>query len=418
MIGRGNLYLDVFDTSGIKCDYFLSKKFLAVTKINVELELIMKTTLTRAGMFALATMVVMMYGSTLTSARAEGLQKVTIRFSADLPPPPHPTAIAMNWFKERVESEFPSGSEVRNFFAGALYKDPDAMSAMTQGNLEMGWLVAGKTAATDIWLSMISQPGVLTSVAAIHDLGNQPTGKMLLNRLRDKHGIEPFGYADLSFALGMAGKKRLLTLDSFKGRKIRTFAAAVNPVVASWGASPVVMSFGDVPSALESGVLDGVITSIGGWRAITEQTPYYTIAGIATVAFDTYWVGASAQWMNKLNGPTRSKIRALMAETIAYQNELNWCNDQFAIRQFNVRDPSKAGIYQATPAQAKPIQEAIGSNVAVYLKKKLPNDADPWVDRFFEDGKVASTQHGSGTDPLESLNCAKYEHLLKKKKKK
>ena len=178
------------------------------------------------------------------------------------------------------------------------------------------------------------------------------------------------------------------------------------------------MSFGDVPSALESGVLDGVITSIGGWRAITEQTPYYTIAGIATVAFDTYWVGASAKWMNKLNGPTRSKIRALMAETITYQNELNWCNDLFAIRQFSVSDPSKAGIYQATPAQAKPIQEAIGTNVVAYLKKKLPDEADPWVDRFFKDGKVASAQHGPGTDPLESLDCAKYEHLLKKKKKK
>ena len=378
----------------------------------------MKSMLTRASIFALVTAVGMMFGSALTSANAEGLQKVTIRFSADLPPPPHPTAIAMHWFKKKVESEFPSGSKVRLFFAGALYKDPDAMSAMTQGNLEMGWLVVGKTAATDIWLSMISQPGVLTSVASIHDLGNQPTGKMLLDRLRDKHGIEPFGYADLSFALGMAGKKRLLTLDSFKGRKIRTFAAAINPVVASWGASPVVMSFGDVPSALESGVLDGVITSIGGWRAITEQTPYYTIAGIATVAFDTYWVGASAQWMNKLNGPTRSKIRALMAETITYQNELNWCNDQFAIRQYSVSDPSKAGIYQATPAQAKPIQEAIGTNVVAYLKKKLPDEADPWVDRFFKDGKVASAKLGPGTDPIESLDCAKYEHLLKKKKKK
>ena len=397
---------------------FLGRNYFSSYQNNQKLGIVMKTTLTRAGIFALVTAVGMMCGSALTSANAEGLQKVTIRFSADLPPPPHPTAIAMNWFKKKVESEFPSGSKVRIFFAGALYKDPDAMSAMTQGNLEMGWLVVGKTAATDIWLSMISQPGVLTSVASIHDLGNQPTGKMLLDRLRDKHGIEPFGYADLSFALGMAGKKRLLTLDSFKGRKIRTFAAAINPVVASWGASPVVMSFGDVPSALESGVLDGVITSIGGWRAITEQTPYYTIAGIATVAFDTYWVGASAQWMNKLNGPTRSKIRALMAETITYQNELNWCNDLFAIRQFSVSDPSKAGIYQATPAQAKPIQEAIGTNVVAYLKKKLPDEADPWVDRFFKDGKVASAQHGPGTDPLESLDCAKYEHLLKKKKKK
>lgn len=342
------------------------------------------------------------------------LQKVIIRVSADLPPPPHPTAIAMEWFKKEVESQFPSGSEVRNFYAGALYKDPDAMSAMTQGNLEMGWLVTGKTAATDIWMSIIGQPGVLTTVAAIHDLPNQATGKMLLNRLREKHFIEPFGFVDLSFALAMAGKERLLTVDSFKGKKIRTFAAGINPVVASWGASPVVMSFGDVPSALESGVLDGVITSIGGWRAITDQTPYYTIGGISTVAFDNYWVGASQAWFNKLNGDSQTKIRELIGKAMVYQNELNWCNDQFAITKYKAEKPSDPGIYVASPEEARPLQEAIGSNVANYLKGKLPAEAHGWVDTYLKDGRAASASLSPGSDALESLDCAQFRDVLKK----
>ena len=348
-----------------------------------------------------------------TPAQA-ALEKVIIRVSVDLPPPPHPTAIAMEWFKEQVEAQFPEGSEVRNFYAGALYKDPDAMTAMTQGNLEMGWLVSGKTAATDIWMSIIGQPGVLTTVAAIHDLENQATGKMLLNRLREKHFIEPFGFVDLSFALAIAGKERLLAMDSFQGKKIRTFAAAVNPVVASWGASPVVMSFGDVPSALESGVLDGVITSIGGWRSITEQTPYYTIAGISTVTFDNYWVGASQAWFNRLNDETQAKIRELTLQAVAYQNELNWCNDQFAIRQYKAENPSDVGIYSATPEEARPLQEAIGNNVADYLKERLPEEAHEWVDRFLKEGREASARLGPGTDPVESVDCAIHEPVLRK----
>ena len=328
-----------------------------------------------------------------------------------------PTSVAMEWFKKKVESEFPSGSKVRIYYAGALYKDPDAMTAMSQGNLEMGWLVSGKTAATDIWLSIVGQPGVLTTAGAVHDLINQPTGKMLQKRLKDKHNIEMFGFADISFALGMAGKQRLLTLKSMKDRKIRTFAAGVNPTVSSWGASPVVMSFGDVPSALESGVIDGVITSIGGWRAITEQTPYYTVAGISTVAFDAYWVGASSKWMSKHNKTTQDKIRSLMAETIEYQNKLNWCNDQFAINKYKTTDASKPGIYQATAAEAAPLQKAIGTNVADFLKGKLPDEADAWVDRFLKDGKAASVKFGPGTDPVHKLDCSKYKDLLTKKKK-
>lgn len=378
---------------------------------------IMKSLLTKIAAVTFVSIFGLTWGTEQNSAKAESLQKVTIRISADIPPPPMPTSVAMEWFKKKVESEFPDGSKVRIYYAGALYKDPDAMTAMSQGNLEMGWLVAGKTAATDIWLSIPGQPGVLTTAGAVHDLINQPTGKMLQKRLKDKHNIEMFGFSDISFALGMAGKQRLLTLKTMKDKKIRTFAAGVNPTVSSWGASPVVMSFGDVPSALESGVIDGVITSIGGWRAITEQTPYYTVAGISTVAFDTYWVGASAKWMSKYNKTTQNKIRSLVNDTIAYQNKLNWCNDQFAINKYKTKDPSKPGIYQASAAEAAPLQKAIGTNVADFLKGKLPDEADAWVDRYLKDGKAASVKFGPGTDPVYKLDCSKYKDLLSKKKK-
>ena len=377
----------------------------------------MKSLLTKIATVTFVSIFGLTWGTEQNVAKAESLQKVMIRISADIPPPPMPTSVAMEWFKKKVESEFPSGSKVRIYYAGALYKDPDAMTALSQGNLEMGWLVAGKTAATDIWLSIIGQPGVLTTTGAVHNLANSATGKMLIKRLKDKHNIEAFGFANISFALGMAGKKRLLTLKDLKDQKIRTFAAGVNPTVSAWGASPVVMSFGDVPSALESGVIDGVITSIGGWRSITEQTPYYTVAGLSTVAFDQYWVGASAKWMSKYNKTTQNKIRSLMAETIKYQNQLNWCNDEFAIKAYKTTDPSKPGIYQATAAEAAPLQKAIGTNVADFLKEKLPDEADTWVDRYLKDGKAASVKFGPGTDPVYKLDCSKYKDLLSKKKK-
>lgn len=395
----------------------VSYKFIWEIINNKEGTPIMKSLLTKIAAVTFVSIFGLTWGTEQNSAKAESLQKVTIRISADIPPPPMPTSVAMEWFKKKVESEFPDGSKVRIYYAGALYKDPDAMTAMSQGNLEMGWLVAGKTAATDIWLSIPGQPGVLTTAGAVHDLINQPTGKMLQKRLKDKHNIEMFGFSDISFALGMAGKQRLLTLKTMKDKKIRTFAAGVNPTVSSWGASPVVMSFGDVPSALESGVIDGVITSIGGWRAITEQTPYYTVAGISTVAFDTYWVGASAKWMSKYNKTTQNKIRSLVNDTIAYQNKLNWCNDQFAINKYKTKDPSKPGIYQASAAEAAPLQKAIGTNVADFLKGKLPDEADAWVDRYLKDGKAASVKFGPGTDPVYKLDCSKYKDLLSKKKK-
>ena len=224
----------------------------------------------------------------------------------------------------------------------------------------------------------------------------------------------PFGATGPTLCpLGVGGKDRLLTLESMDGQKIRTFAPAINPVVSSWGANPVVMGFGDVPSALESGVLDGVITSIGGWRAITDQTNYYTIAGVGTIAFDPYWVGVSQSWWNSLNEPTQKKIRELALESMRYQDEVSWCNDKFSIQEFEAKTPADPGIYQASAVEARPLQEAIGTSVAEFLKKDLPDEADRWVDRYLDEGRAASSRLGSGTDPIESIDCEPFRPLLK-----
>ena len=73
-------------------------------------------------------------GAVTTQANAE----VTIRLASDTAGLPHPAAIAMQRFKERVEAEIP-GSSVRIFVSSSLYKIPEAMEAMTEGNLEMAW---------------------------------------------------------------------------------------------------------------------------------------------------------------------------------------------------------------------------------------------------------------------------------------
>ena len=69
----------------------------------------------------------------------------------------------------------------------------------------------------------------------------------------------------MSFGMGVGGKKRYLKPADFGGRKVRSMGPVENPLLASWKANPVVMAFGEVPTALESGVIDGLMTSIGGW---------------------------------------------------------------------------------------------------------------------------------------------------------
>ena len=107
------------------------------------------------------------------SAMAD-VKPVMIRIAADLTGPPHPAGISMSLFNELVEKKMP-GSEVRLFFAGSLYRIPEAVEAMTDGNLEMTWGQFGKTAAVDPYMNVVVGAQLLTTPGAIDSLDSFET---------------------------------------------------------------------------------------------------------------------------------------------------------------------------------------------------------------------------------------------------
>ena len=142
--------------------------------------------------------------------------------------------------------------------------------------------------------------------------------------------------------MGVGGKKRYAKPDDFAGKKMRSMGPAENPVLASWKANPVVMAMGEVPSALESGVIDGLMTSLGGWNSMREQAPYYTMGGAGAFVGDYYMISASRRWWDRLTPATRAALEKLIAETIKTQKEYNWCFDKMAYDKYGTKDPSEA----------------------------------------------------------------------------
>ncbi|MDH3427855.1 MAG: hypothetical protein OEM23_05415, partial [Gemmatimonadota bacterium] len=226
----------------------------------------------RFGLKAVAAVFVAVLGMTLgvVDRDAYAQKKVVLRFVGDFPPPPHPAGLAMKHFADRLPQVLP-GSEARLYFAGALYTLPEAFEAMRQGNLEMTWMQIGKAAPVDAWMMSVVGPGILTTVGAVDNIEKTQTYQMLVDRLEKKQLIKVFGAGHMSFGMGVGGKKRYASPDDFNGRKVRSMGPVENASLEAWKANPVVMNFGDVPSALESGVIDGLMTSIGGWLSVREQ---------------------------------------------------------------------------------------------------------------------------------------------------
>jgi TRAP-type C4-dicarboxylate transport system substrate-binding protein len=347
------------------------------------------------------------WGMPQLAAAQDAPKKVVMRFASDFPPAPHPAGLAMKHFADRLPQVIP-GSEARLYPAGALYTIPEAFEAMRQGNLEMTWMQMGKAGSVDPWMMAVVGPGILTTVGAVDNLEKTKTYQMLAERMEKQQRIKVFGAGHMSFGMGVGGKKRYLNAEDFTGRKVRSMGPAENPVLESWKANPVVMAFGEVPTALESGVIDGLMTSIGGWLGVRQQAPYYTTGGAGVFTGDYYMVSASQRWWNRLTPATQGALSKLIAETIQLQKELNWCVDKMTYEKYGTKDPSKPGVYWMSPQEVTQLTGALGDGPANWVKSKTPEAARKWVDTFREEGRQLSQQNPVGSSWIEKIDCSKH----------
>ena len=334
-------------------------------------------------------------------------RKVVLRFVSDFPPPPHPAGLAMRYFAERLPQVIP-GSEARVYYAGALYTIPEAFEAMRQGNLEMTWMQIGKAAPVDPYMMTVVGPGVLTTVGAVDSLDKTKTYQMLVDRLAKRQLIKVFGVGHMSFGMGIGGKQRFASPNDLNGKKMRSMGPVENAALSSWKASPVVMNFGEVPSALESGVIDGLMTSLGGWNSVRQQAPYYTMGGAGAFVGDYYMISASRRWWDRLTPATRTALEGLIKETIQTQKEYNWGFDKMAYEKYGTKDPSKPGVYWLKPEEVSAMVSALGNSTIDYVKSKTPADANAWVDQFVREGRELSRQNPAGSSWIEKVDCSRH----------
>lgn len=339
-------------------------------------------------------------------ADADGPQPVVIRIMADFPPPPFNAAVAIEEFGEKLAEAIP-GSELRSYFAGALYPtESEALEAMVAGNLEMIFGQYGKGAGFEPALSVVNAPGNWTTIGAMRHFPESETAKILADRMYER-GIEILANAHLSFFLSIADTKGHVTHPSqLAGRSVRSMDPIVgNAVLSAWGANPITMAFGEVPSALETGALDAIGTSVGGWTTVREQTPYFSVLGVGGLTTDLYYIGVSRVWWDQLNEATQNVIRELVAELAQRSDEITYCDDVKAQVNFGTDDPSQPGLYILKEEEKQAFRDAMGTAGIDALKRELPAEFHDLVDLAAQEGREFSERYPEGSDSLEQTDC-------------
>ena len=348
-------------------------------------------------------------GTNLALADGHKVKPIKMRWASDHSGPPHPAAIAEVFFAEQVEKRIP-GSKVQIYWAKSLYNVPKGTQALTKGNLEMMTGQFGKTASVEPYANVINGAGKLTTPGAMQGLDGTKTFQELKKIFNDKHGITIFGSGHLSMYMGAgAVKSRLLVPADFAGKKVRSMGPAENALLGALDANPTTMAFGDVPPALQTGVIDGLLTSLGGFNATKEQAPYFTVAGINGIVGDYYWMGASNKWWATLDKKQQDTLADIIVnDFIPYQKAINFCNDKRLVDKFKVTDKSAPGIYVMSPEEASVIQAKEGGATNIWIKSKVDARGDQLVDQFSAEAKALVSANPLGSSALEKTDCTAF----------
>jgi TRAP-type C4-dicarboxylate transport system substrate-binding protein len=189
------------------------------------------------------------------------------------------------FFNKRVE-ELTKGMVTFEYYPfESLVKGPDLLSATSSGVIDIENMVyaAGKVPSFMVMQIPYSYKDdeIVKASLAMHRLATDPKG--LIYKQFTAVGVRPlFAFGTTNYQLHTVNKQ-IKTLDDFRGVKVRTAGSVLPNTIKNLGGVPVSMTIGDAYSAMEKGVVDGIMLGIG----CVPDFPIHPLVHHTNISFDT-----------------------------------------------------------------------------------------------------------------------------------
>lgn len=272
-------------------------------------------------------------------------------------------------FKQMVENKSGGRIAVQTFPNNQLGDLPSMLDQAVKGTIQM---TAGQntglfaTYAPNI--QALDIPYVFRDTEVALKVLNGELGAKLSQELIEKAGIRIISYLPTSFRNFITNKKQIRVAADVKGLKIRTMEVPIHiKMMESLGANPTVISFAELYTAMQTGVVDG-----------HEQAPYTVLMNKLEEVADYYTLdghilNSNAVSINEKFFQSLSKEdqRIILSSARAAQQAMLG-----VIKAKEVQDLAKiaaAGveIYQPTPEELEGFKEATQKSVIDMLKLEM-----------------------------------------------
>ncbi len=162
--------------------------------------------------------------------------------------------------------------------SGQLGNEDALLDGILSGTIDMGNISTTTISNMIPDFNMFSIPYIFPNVETFYAVMTDAEVQERVSSMTDKYGAIYLGI-NSSILRGLCSKVPIHAPEDLKGLKMRCQPSkALTDMFSAWGSGTVILPFGEVYTALQQGVVDGLCVDVGGAVDMNffEQAKYYT----------------------------------------------------------------------------------------------------------------------------------------------
>ncbi len=277
-------------------------------------------------------------------------------------------------FGKILEKETGGSIKVQVFTDGVLGGDRQTLEGLQMGTIHCTSVSTGPIAAFVPQFDVFDLPFLFKDKATAFKVVDGPLGQELLDKL-PAVGMVGFNYWENGFRHLTNNKREVKTLEDIKGLKVRTLESKIH--VDTWkqlGANPTPMSFSQLYTGLEQGVVDGQENPFGNVVA----NKFYEVQKYLTTTGHVYNASPfllSKKFYDGLSDKEKEAVKKAAKEAQAFQRAENDKEDTTSAAALQAKgmkiNALNPGEQQKIVAALKPVYDKYSETLGKDLVNRL-----------------------------------------------
>ena len=275
--------------------------------------------------------------------------------------------------------------DVAMHHSGSLFDQKTQVQGLQLGSVHIISPTAGIYSPVAPKVGALLLPFLLSSPEAINEaVRDKVVRTAFMPDLESKNIVPIAVWMNGARSFGHKGRKPALTPDAWKGMKIRVQSAPIFvKTMEAIGANVIGMSWSEVPTALQQGVIDAAEPTPNAWKGsgIYKMVDHIILN---EYVYSFYIVGANKQWWEGLPKDIKAGIQGALDTATAWNWEQDKAKNEAAIKTI-VADGTPVHRLNASQKKAwqksvAPVWETMGEDlVGSKVMKRLKEISDKYA---------------------------------------